>query len=587
MTESEAKIELSKKLSAILKNIYKNINENGFDLEVDLSSIPSSTLKDFWVYSSGFLGIKNLLDIERIISPKEAADMLNGKFSLKRVSLSQAEEIAKQAGKSLPTSGLTAEVDLYSIQDGTYSIKKGIRDTKNAGFYNCIQLRTAPVEYYSDEVHENLDPMTILTTIRNRFAHSTPYIKGNKLTFIKGRDEIVVSKMWLRGYAELFSKISNTISSSEIQDILKKNLEKTQNTLSTKEDIINALELIKYKFDDYIQKNYYNVNNFINNRIHYNKNFFGMSLDDKIASIASMCTNNLDYFHFSSGSMNSAIIYNLQKLVSLELAKRGESADLSADDYELNEVERLTNEAKDIQNEIKSIKNSTTKGDIITKKQLALLEKRSAIVVSQIDKYLKKLDLRQKLESSHMDIYKLDELKYIPVEVAVNTVLLMGFNSLVTSNFYQDVLKSTNVDRLSVEQSKFFSRIKMDQFNRFVNGQEITTPPAPKNVAFMLLSIRNAICHGSVSYTLPVVRPGFNPTYKDVILDFYSSKQKTNVVGRLQDFYELFSSYVFSKDRPWEIQTTKSRRLIEQEDESWMNDFLDKLKTDLEELNSK
>ena len=51
-----------------------------------------------------------------------------------------------------------------------------------------------------------------------------PYINGNTLTLLSKDDEYVVSKMWLRGFAETFCMLSKNIKEETIAEALIKEL---------------------------------------------------------------------------------------------------------------------------------------------------------------------------------------------------------------------------------------------------------------------------------------------------------------------------------------------------------------------------
>ena len=176
------------------------------------------------------------------------------------VTVDPIENTPKKAKKKVPDKGSGIKIDLYTVQDGTYSILKGFKD-ENGNSCNYLTLTTKPLEYHTDKTIDQLKitPREALKTLRNVFAHRTPTIDGNRLIFERGDDEIVVSKMWLRGYAELFSKKSKTLNSSDIEKLIVSNLDSTNNTLSNKQELDQVLSSIKNIFGEDVNKTFYKL----------------------------------------------------------------------------------------------------------------------------------------------------------------------------------------------------------------------------------------------------------------------------------------------------------------------------------------
>ena len=66
MTESDFRRNIAGNINEILKLVFNNIKENRFDSLVDFSSIPSKNLRDFWLYTSCFLGLKNVSELQEM-----------------------------------------------------------------------------------------------------------------------------------------------------------------------------------------------------------------------------------------------------------------------------------------------------------------------------------------------------------------------------------------------------------------------------------------------------------------------------------------------------------------------------------------
>ena len=274
MKDFEAKRKVAQGIDTILSRMYENVHHNSFDENIDFSGIPSTTLKDFWLYTAGFIGFRNNDDLEERITPDEAQKILSGKFILKYITSKQAEIIANRANVVIDNSDEPQKVALYTIQDGTYYINKNIKETPESEPKTFISLETHPVELHTDAPQSYVDPLYVLTLLRNTFCHESPYIKGNKLTFLKDdSDEIVISKMWLRGYTELFAKQISLYNSAELATFLRSELEKTSNTLSNNDQIEEAVELAKPMLNEDFETLYPLIKFFVKERLTFEPKF--------------------------------------------------------------------------------------------------------------------------------------------------------------------------------------------------------------------------------------------------------------------------------------------------------------------------
>ena len=71
-----------------------------------------------------------------------------------------------------------------------------------------------------------------------------------------------------------------------------------------------------------------------------------------------------------------------------------------------------------------------------------------------------------------------------------------------------------------------------------------------ENKIYILSAIRNAICHGLISFQLPPIQNDKESTFEDVQVTFYRDRDDSVVTGSVKDFYEIFSSEFFTKERP-------------------------------------
>ena len=212
-SESELRIELAKNQNEILKCLYQNISTDNFNINLDLSNVPTFALRDFWVYTAGFLSVQNFENLG--FSDKDIKKVMSGTFNLKEISIEDGEKLVKQAGKRLKSGGYAQSVPLYKIQDGEYFFNKNYPVEKHGRKYttHLITLQTDEPNFSTNRIsHSTYNDEEIFTIIRNFLVHRIPYIKGSKILLFDDKDAVLITKMWLRGYSELFSRSSNTCS---------------------------------------------------------------------------------------------------------------------------------------------------------------------------------------------------------------------------------------------------------------------------------------------------------------------------------------------------------------------------------------
>ena len=206
---------------------------------------------------------------------------------------------------------------------------------------------------------------------------------------------------------------------------------------------------------------------------------------------------------------------------------------------------------------------------------------------SKVKSYLQFLEDRQKLESANMELYNLDDLNYLPHEVAVNTVLLMCFNSLITSSFYDDTLAKTDLDKLTPAQEEFFNKFDASSLE-FYYGDEERTLYYPGQKAYLLLCLREALCHGKVSYKIPTSKKNEPVNFNETVICFKTGeRQNSTIYGTIQDFYNLFTSKAFLSVRDKAVITGKQKEMsveseqlteIDEENYKKLNEIVQELK---------
>lgn len=589
ITESQARIKLAQDLNKVVKGLYKDISNEEVNLDPNLSNIPATTLKDFWIYTTGFMGIQNLDDINNNYLESEANEILNGNFKLKDLTLEQATALAENAGQSINKKGqYSSVIPLYKIQDGKYSIYKNVAGNreKSKAF---LSLTTSPIEFYTDLKPEQIIPSKVLQSIRNVFAHRTPYIKDSKLTFVKGNDEIVVSKMWLRGYAELFAKLSNSLDSNELSNTIKETCDQQNFTLSNQNEIGIALASIKKYFNEEAQKNYIKTVKFVFNRLSYDKNFFEKPLEDKIKTLATICAHNVDYIQEGEGSINPAIIYNIQQLVSKELEKREEFDEIQDVNGTLKTMQDLLARSKELDEEIKRFKenfgNNVSRFALIKAKDLQQKEQK---LRREMQAVISTVNRNRKLASSHMLLYNYQDLQNLSVETAFNLMVLLGYNNLATSAFYEDVLRNTDFRYLTPEQEVFFNQIDMSKLNRLDlrTNKPKTNINYPSQKGFTLLALRESLIHGNVFYKLPEGVTKENADFKNIVVTFKANRQNLHISATLQDFIDLFSDNLFVKERTEDVLTNTQHILLDDIQETFSEEKIKSKKANQKKKNN-
>ena len=548
---SDQKRKLAREQNAILMEIMSHMSDDKFDLDtIDFSKFESRTLRDFWVYATGFLCLHNYENY--VFSDAELNDINRGKFILKELSESEVQEYCKSFGKKYPKNGLAFgdSIILDYVQDAKFSLKGKIGGT-------VLRLQTAEPELVSDTTEE-IDGDFALKVVRNVYAHGAPFIDGATLRFLTKNEELAVSKMWLRGFAETFVKHHASFDTKGARETLLVALGKTGNYIESEKQIDEALSAIKGYVSIGVLKNYHRVTQLVKNRIKMYDDFFQKSFEEKVDIVVALVARNQIYFENGFGEISPELIYNLQQLVSQELTKRDEFALVSDDEADvtiakLADYNRRFDELTEKMNRLKEKYPDPKKWGNSYYVLAKAAVKECDRLQREYDAYQQKVSAKLKLESSFMEHYSTQELEKLPIELAFSVVGLMAFNSLVTSGFYEEMLAKTDFNaNMTPEQVKFFDRIDMSGFS--LNGKPYVKSPTSN--AFMLLCMREALCHrddvgghNGVFYKLVSKKSKSPEHFGDIEMSFVASRQNVVFSGKLIDFYKLFSSKEFTCDR--------------------------------------
>ena len=376
-------------------------------------------------------------------------------------------------------------------------------------------------------------------------------------------DEIVISKMWLRGFTELFARKSAPYDSTELYKILLPVLQESQNTLSSIDEIYSAIETIFPYLNKDLKWSFTLTKYLTAERVVLEKNFFKKDFEARLQSLCSILTNNPSMFRDGKGSTNSNLLYGLVNLVGIELQKRNEEADLDETDPEVVAFASILSELSSLKKGeqiIRGLKSLQKNGKTLKRNQ-----ERQSFLSAQANEYLKIINPKKVLECTHMEHKTLEDMKALPVETAVNIVYLLAYNSLVSSGIYEQTLRYSNFNELNAKQIEFFNQF---EFNNIIDNSTIPGKKDkplngnPGRKAFILYSMRNAICHGNIKFTYPKIREHYHPDFRQVRIKFNAEKQNVTLSGPLKDFYTLFTSPAFTQERDPEIITTFDRQKI-------------------------
>ena len=545
---SKDKITIAKNIHGIIRKIIKGIDQNGVTTNLDFSDVELEQLKDFWLYASGFISMSNKSYLEKVFPSRQIDSIIQGKFFLKSISFQQAQNLVKAAKKPRIKQNKPTETKVFSIQDGTYIVHSGEKDPTTGESINYITLETNPLQITGKAFDSSSH---ILLTLRNIFAHSTPVIDGNNIIFDNGANKFVVSKMWLRGFCELFSQNYNPLNCSELIEAMSNYQKKAKKNLLSPDDIPEFLESAKHLFPEHVQEEFQKVISFIKNRIQYNHNFFSLSEPEKIESLAAMCNSGYSNYTVNYGISNPQTMFDLLQLLSREIEKQQlGSASFDNDDEKIIKYKELTDKIDNIDARIKLL---TT---VQTNPNLNSLNKQRAKLMSQLESLISEMTQQVNSVATNIDFLNSTPLNALNIEAAVNLVYLMAYNNLVVSGFYEDVLRYVNLGDLNETQYETLLRFNMGNICAQHNDNEPGLVFSAKGKGFALYTIRNAICHGTFGYSIPQAKNGEQPFIKDIMLTFTSPDKSWKYFGTLGDFYGLFLSETFFKKRTADLIST-------------------------------
>ena len=366
---------------------------------------------------------------------------------------------------------------------------------------------------------------------------------------MKGNDEIHVTNMWLRGLAEQFTRLEYYSNIYDFIDLLQVQ----NNPLNNLADVDKAVDSLSELFSPELRQSLYKVKSFVKNRLAFYDDFYTKDLEEKQELLASICCVNFDMMENKTGTINNRMLYNIAQLVAKELSTREVYAELEENDPDLKLYYELS---KQLEENTKTIKSLLA---VYAGRRFNIdsLNKKRMEIASKLDSVVKRIQQKGKLETSDMDIVSDDIMDHLQVETAVNTVLLMAYNNLITSNFSEEVISYTDVNNLNFDQIEFFGNIDISSLKKEHNDSVQTNIRSPRQKVFLLDVIRDAITHNCFSYSLPTAKNNNQLSYKDIILEFNCHNVK--LTGRLDDFYKLFTNEQFTNKRDPAIITLHNK----------------------------
>ena len=541
ITESIYKASVANGLRYILYLLYSNISEVGVRTHIDFSQVTDDELINFGLITTGFLSLQAFENND--ITNEEYDKIIGGTFKLRNLTSEETKKLLTLYDTTLkPAKRDRLKANLCSIHDSTYSI---VSKYKKDNLF-----LTTPGPKFHTNSNTPVTTVDFFKLIRNLTAHSMFYKFGNNVIYLTDNGYVSIPKMWLRGYSELFIRNQKTFDIERAREILLEELPKQNNTLSTDKEINQALSMIKSLFSPEIVKSYFRINNFVKTRLEYHTAFFKATLNDRIEILLNILDKNPNYIKQSNETINPRIIYNLQQLISKEIEKRELQNELTASDPLFNEMEKLESEMEACERAARFVGS-------LGRPSKALLQSRikhNQETAAKVQSLMTRIQNQEKLSSANMDFYNPDNLTYLPIETSVNIIALFAYTNLVTSSLYEDTLANTDYNNLSPKQKQFFSQFDMSNISYIYKGQNYKIED-PTSICYALLAIRNAICHGLISYRLTPLRQGSTANFQDAEITFYSDLEDIQVVGKNIDFFNLFIQPAFTSQRSKEVIT--------------------------------
>ncbi len=561
-------IDLVERKMELLNRLYDGITNDKVNVNVDLSDFSADELRSLYNDLMVFNIIANNDSISDYFSYDEMSEMLNGVFVLKKYNNIEAKKKLESIPRYLRNS-INFEYLETTIQDGELYFVKS-HDYKRLVNYSAKLKTDAPVLMYNDndDVTRKKLPYEVLNIFRNMLAHARKIETDNasgRLIIKQDYKTFSCSPMWLRGLSSLWSARHKNLEYDAIKDIISKEYGPNKKSISTQDDIKEILKLTDSKTA--YRKDPSHMYKFVLNRLRYYDNYYGMTeekgnedFDRKIDIFINIIANNPNHIVGGHEVLNSKILYNIQQIVAEAQHEKmeeqygeaiSENFNFKKANAGLDMAGKKLEDLKVVDDKLQEIavkaqqKNGKAREFFLYqhRNEISKLRSQRDKLLEECHNFMEEVGNDIKLESHEMELFDKTSITNMPVEVAVNLVAFMGYNRIVSTEFYENIL---NVDpkTYTKAQRKTINNIDLSNFTFSTKWNRIQTDTLENKIG-LLKRIRHATTHGNISYSIPAqIRQNLN--YEDIIMVYScDGENDVKVTGRLGDFYDLFNSDMF------------------------------------------
>lgn len=546
---------LAEKQRKIYLELINSLTSNKV-YEPNLSEIPTQDLLDFYLYTSGFIGVCKNEDLRNILSEEDCKNILNGLFFLETYSQTDAEYIMSNCDIDISENPCPKRITLVKSKDGEYYLERD-RYISEKNYTYKLMLKTEPINISGRSLDRPIEkqPTIIdnLNLIRICFVHNTPLIDGNNVVFNARFDDqtITTSKMWLRGFTETLCRLDKSHNVYALYNYLYKACETLEIDLNNEEELRLLINKTISIFPESAHHRIDEICDFLSLRVKYSpQNFYKLPLDEKFDILSDIITYNKSYIEKGKGQLNCNILYSIQQFVAKQLEGR---QDLN---YAISKVDLLRiksildRQEKNNQsfNEINSTISSGKFHPTIVKRQIEKLNKEKNAINSERRQLLRDINLNLKLETANLDLIgSLPPNRFI-AEYAVALACLLAYNAIITSSFYEEL--KTDASIIDSKVFKFFDSLPIKNVTtKNPNDNRVNIFNQISGFKYWFIEgVRQGLCHNFITYTLPqTVNNTFN--VYDIELSFIDKSANSQYCLSLGDLVNIFSSPIFTNER--------------------------------------
>lgn len=571
-------IDLIENKYKIANKILDGVSQDGVNVDVDLSEFSTGQLRAFYFDISAFNIIANNDKFEDFFDEETMLDIVNGRFVLKKYSLSEGHQIERKKYK-MHASKLSFKVQEQHIQDGIYYFQKAC-DRRAVEFFSVLETKSPEIFIDGVDATDSFSPEKKLRIFRNIVAHSNQIVANQgRVSFTSDNFRFVCSQMWLRGFSTLWSSRHKTLDYEKIKTVILSEYGEGKKSIKSENDIKKILNLTS-DYTDYKKDGTYASRMYVLmcNRLKYYSNYYGMvdengkeDFDRKIDIFINVIANNPNHISGNAEYLNSKIIYNIQQMVAVEIGKKleqrhgvifSDSFNVCEANKKLEKIGEQTAVFMEIENKFNKHMEEMKKRTPLQrnlyykahKSEIDTLMKKGQKLNRDGLSALKEVDKDASLETENMELFDKMSLKNMPIETAVNLVAFMGYNRFVSTDFYKIILEQQPT--LTQKQVKAIQNMDLSQFNmtkqysdsRFekripLNSDDLDVQL--NNRLTFLRRIRHATSHGLISYSIPQNTKA-GATMDNVIMTYSADgEQRLKISGSVMAFKKLFKSDFF------------------------------------------